>query len=155
MYQSQTVSLDNTSWHMLMFVGWDVEWCPRSRITTSLTYKRPFFWISMKSRLVRAATETSTFHKWSPFIKSRRRYMAEILAIRRKTLYNQSINVLITEQGVKIVYTRVPIINVVSVQTRTLAHHGHVTVNNQSGKALYRIKILMYDKVFIWPKELW
>ena len=75
--------------------------------------------------------------------------MAEILAIRRKTLYNQSINVLITEQGVKIVYTRVPIINVVSVQTRTLAHHGHVTVNNQSGKALYRIKILMYDKVFI------
>ena len=30
---------------------------------------------------------------WSPFINGRRRYMAEILQIRRKTLYNQSINV--------------------------------------------------------------
>ena len=32
-------------------------------------------------------------HKSSPFINSRRRYMAEILPVRRKTLYNQSINV--------------------------------------------------------------
>ena len=49
--------------------------------------KRPFHWISMKRRLVRAARETSTFPK-----SIRRRYMAEILPIRRKTLHNQSFN---------------------------------------------------------------
>ena len=60
-----------------------------SRITTPLARKRPFLWISMKSRLVRAARETSELHKWSPFIKSNPRYMVEI---RHKTPYNQSIN---------------------------------------------------------------
>ena len=51
-----------------------------------------FHWMSMKSRLVKAARETSKFHKWSPFFNSRRRYIAEIFPIRLKILYNQSIN---------------------------------------------------------------
>ncbi|XP_022326531.2 uncharacterized protein LOC111126299 isoform X2 [Crassostrea virginica] len=38
-----------------MSVGWDVKWCPVSRITTPLAHKRPFHWISMMSLLVRAA----------------------------------------------------------------------------------------------------
>ena len=42
-------------------------------------------------RLVRAAKENPKFHKWSPFIDSRRHYLVEILPIRRKTLYTQSI----------------------------------------------------------------
>ena len=65
-----------------------------SSITTPLARKRPFHWISMRSRLVRAARETSKFQNWSHLTKSRRGYMAEILliAIRRKTLSNQSIN---------------------------------------------------------------
>ena len=46
-----------------MSVGWDVKWCPLSRITTPLARKRPIHWISMKSRLVRAARETSKFPK--------------------------------------------------------------------------------------------
>ena len=75
-----------------MSVGWDVKWCPVSRITTPLARKRPFHWISMKSRFVRAARETLKLLKWSPFNNSRRRYMAEILPIRRKSLYNHSIN---------------------------------------------------------------
>ena len=49
-------------------------------------------WITMKSRLVRTARETSKLHIWSPFINSRRRFMTEVLLIRCKTLYNQSIN---------------------------------------------------------------
>ena len=69
-----------------MSVGWDVKWCPVSRITTSLVRKRPFHWISMKSRLVRAAMETSKFQNWSHFTNSRRRYMAEILPIRRNSI---------------------------------------------------------------------
>ena len=69
---------------------WDVKYCPMSRITTPLARKRPFHWISMKSRLVRAARETSKFQNWSHITNSRRRYMAEILPIRRKTLSNQS-----------------------------------------------------------------
>ena len=40
-----------------MSVGWDVKWCPVSRITIPLT--RSFHWIMMKSRLMRAARETS------------------------------------------------------------------------------------------------
>ena len=48
---------------VLMSVGWDVKWCPVSRITTPLARKRPFRWISMKSRLVRAARKKMiTFH---------------------------------------------------------------------------------------------
>ena len=54
--------------------------------------KDEFHWISMKSRFVRAARETSKFHKLSRFINSCRCYMVKILQIRRKTLYNQSIN---------------------------------------------------------------
>ena len=45
----------------------------------------------MKSRLVRAARGTSKLQNWSHFTNSRRRYMAEILPIRRITLSNQSI----------------------------------------------------------------
>ena len=46
---------------ILMSIGWDVKWWPVSRITTPLARKRSFHWISMKSRLVRAAKETSKF----------------------------------------------------------------------------------------------
>ena len=75
-----------------MSVGWDVKWCPVSRITTPLARKRPFHWVSMKSRLelVRAARKPSKFQNWSYFTNSRRRYMTEILPIRRKTLSDQS-----------------------------------------------------------------
>ena len=45
---------------IFMSVGWDVKWCPVSRITP-LARKRPFHWISMKSKLVRATRETSKF----------------------------------------------------------------------------------------------
>ena len=48
--------------------------------------------ISLKSRIVRAARGTSKFQNWSHLTNSRRRYMAEILPIRRKTLSNQSVN---------------------------------------------------------------
>ena len=73
-------------------VGWDVKWCPVSRITTPFARRRPFHWISIKSRLMRAAKETSKFQNWSLITNSRRRYIAEQLPIRRKTLSNQSIN---------------------------------------------------------------
>ena len=44
--------------NVYMPVGWDVKWCPMSRITTPLA-QRSVYWILMKSRLVRAARETS------------------------------------------------------------------------------------------------
>ena len=44
---------------IFMSVRWDVKWCPVSRITRSMARKRPFHWISMKSRLVRAVRETN------------------------------------------------------------------------------------------------
>ena len=66
-----------------MSVRWDVKWCPMSRITTPLALKRQFHWISMKSRLVRAARETSKFQKLITFINRRHLNMAEILPIRR------------------------------------------------------------------------
>ena len=72
--------------------GLDVKWCHVSRITTPWHAKKPFHWISMKRRLVRAASEISKFQNWSHLTNSHRRYMAEILPIRRKTLSNQSIN---------------------------------------------------------------
>ena len=79
-----------------MSVGWDVKWCSGSRITTLLARKTPFHWISMKSRLVRAAREikfhNSKFHNWLLLTDSRRRYLAEILPMRCKNLSNQSIN---------------------------------------------------------------
>ena len=62
-------------------------------ITTPLARKRPFYWISMKTRLMRAACrETSKCQNWSHFTNSCRRYMVEILPIRRKTVSNHSIN---------------------------------------------------------------
>ena len=76
-----------------MSVGWDVKWCPLSRITTPLARKRPFHWISMESKLVRAAREPSTYQNWSLLTNTRRRYMTEILPKRRKHYpINQSIN---------------------------------------------------------------
>ena len=53
---------------------------------------RFFHPVLMKSRLVRAAKETSNFQNWLYSTHSRRRFMAEILPILRKTLSNQSIN---------------------------------------------------------------
>ena len=73
-----------------MSVGWDVKWCAVSRITSPLSRKRPFHWITMKSRLARAARETSKFQNWAHLTISRRRFIAEILPIRRKMLSNQS-----------------------------------------------------------------
>ena len=46
-------------------VGWEVEWGPVSGIKNPLARKSPFHWISMKSRLVRAAREISTYQNWS------------------------------------------------------------------------------------------
>ena len=74
-------------------IRWDVKWCPVSRITTPLALKRPFQRISRKSRLVRAAWETSTFHNWLLLTISHGRNMTEILPMRRKSLSNQAINV--------------------------------------------------------------
>ena len=65
--------------------------CPVSRITTSLAYKIPFHWISMYSRLVRAARETTKLKKWSLIPNSGCHYIAEILLIGHITLSNQSI----------------------------------------------------------------
>ena len=61
---------------------------PRVRDKKNLGTQR----ISNKSRLVGAARETSKFPNWSFLTRSRRGNMAEILPIRRKTLYDQSIN---------------------------------------------------------------
>ena len=58
-----------------------------------LARKRPFHWISMKSRFVRAAKETLKFQNWTHLTNSRRRYMAKILPIRYTTISNQSYNI--------------------------------------------------------------
>ena len=50
---------------------------------------------------------SNIFHKWSPFINSRCRYMAEILPIRCKTLYNQLI-IHIKNIRIAIVNTHLP-----------------------------------------------
>ena len=34
---------------LFMSVGWDVKWCPVSRITTPLARKRQFLWISRRA----------------------------------------------------------------------------------------------------------
>ena len=47
-----------------MSVGWDVKLCARINDNNLLGTRM----ISMRRRLVRAARETSKFHKWSPFI---------------------------------------------------------------------------------------
>ena len=67
---------------------------PRVKDNNPLARKRSFHWISMKSRLARAARETSKFQNWTHLTTCRRRYKAEILPRRRKTLSNQSINVM-------------------------------------------------------------
>ena len=65
---------------------------PRVRITTPFACKRPFHWISMKSRLARVARDTSKFQNWTHLTTNCHCYMAEVfLQIRRKTLSNQSI----------------------------------------------------------------
>ena len=60
-------------------------------ITYPLACKRPFYWISMKRSLVRAARETfkkfTYDHRLLIFAAVIHVYMAEILPIRRKTLY--------------------------------------------------------------------
>ena len=64
-----------------------------SHLPPPLECERPFHWISMKSRLARAAKEIFKIQNWSLFTYSSRRYMAEILLIQRKTIIsNQSIN---------------------------------------------------------------
>ena len=67
-----------------MSVGWDVKWCPVSRITTPLVRKKPL----LKSRLVRADRETSKL-----MVAANTWYMAEILPIQHKTLSKQSLEV--------------------------------------------------------------
>ena len=67
--------------YIFMPVGWDVKWCPVSRTITPLTRKR-FRW--------RVGSWGPPGKHWSHFTNSPRRYMAEILPIRRKTLSNQS-----------------------------------------------------------------
>ena len=67
--------------NIFMSVEWDVKWCRVSRITTPLAHKRPFHWILMKSRLVRADRETSKFQNWSHLTNCRRSYITEILPI--------------------------------------------------------------------------
>ena len=86
---------DFYTFYIFMSVGWDVKWCPVSRITTSLARKRLFHKISMKSRLVRAVRETLKFQNQSHFTNNRRRYKAEILvlAIRQSSASIQSINI--------------------------------------------------------------
>ena len=44
-----------------MSVRWDVKLFTVPRMTTPSARKRPFHWISKKSKLVRAARETSKF----------------------------------------------------------------------------------------------
>ena len=90
-----------------------IKWCPLSRITTPLVRKRPFYWISMKSRLVRAARGISKFQNWLHLTYSRRRYMAEILPIRRKTLSNQSSNQSINQpikQSINLITISIPLV---------------------------------------------
>ena len=57
-----------------MSFGWDVKWCPMSKITILGTQ---FHWISMESRLVRAARETSKISKLITF--NRRGLVAAII----------------------------------------------------------------------------
>ena len=55
------------------------KWCSVWRTTTPLARKRPFHWISMKSRLVRSTIGTSKFQNLLHLTNIRRRYMSEIL----------------------------------------------------------------------------
>ena len=71
-----------------MSVGWDVLMVPCVRDNNPLGTQK----ISSKNRLVRAARKHSKIQSWSFFTNHHRRYLAEIMPIRRKTLSNQSIN---------------------------------------------------------------
>ena len=66
-----------------MLVGWDVKWCPVSTITTPLERKKPFHW---KARVGRQGN-------FKILQNHRLLIVAELLPIRRKTSYFQSINV--------------------------------------------------------------
>ena len=63
-----------------MSVGWDVEWCSMSR-------KRPFTGLIWRVSSWGPPGDLRNF-----YTNSRRRYMTEVLPIRRKTHSNQSIN---------------------------------------------------------------
>ena len=76
-----------TSFFKYMSVGWDVKWCPVSRITTPWHAKDRF------SGFRRRVGSWGPPGKLKNFItNSHRRYMAGILPVRRKTQNNQSIN---------------------------------------------------------------
>ena len=109
-----------------MSVGWDFKWCPVSRITTALARKRPFHWISKKSRLVRVAMERSLF----TIGNRHRRYMAEILPIRRKTLNIQSTN--------QSIYFEINVVLWSTIQIY-LANHAPRRVETLGPNALYSI----------------
>ena len=64
---------------------------PRVKDNNPLGPQKTFQWTFIKSRSVSAARDTSKFQNWSHLTNIRRRYMAEILPIRRKIQSNQSI----------------------------------------------------------------
>ena len=74
-----------------MSVGWDVKWCPVSRITTPLARKRPFHWIWRRVGSWGPRGKLQNFKIDHFLTNSRRRYMAETLPIWRETPSNQSI----------------------------------------------------------------
>ena len=84
-FQNGICKLMILSLHICVFFGVSLYYI-------TMTRKRQFHWISQKSRLVRVARVTSKFQNWSHLTKSRRRYMAKILTIRRKTRFDQSIS---------------------------------------------------------------
>ena len=64
-YRSFTIFLKVfTSLVIFMSVGWDVKWCPVSRITTPLARKRPSHWISITSKLVRTPGKLQNFRNY-------------------------------------------------------------------------------------------
>jgi hypothetical protein len=71
-------------------VGWDVKWCPVSRITTPWHAKDRFPDVRKRVGSLGAVRETHTF-KTKHYILIYPRNMTEILLKRRKTP-NQSIN---------------------------------------------------------------
>ena len=93
-------------------------------------------WISMKSRLVRAARETSKFHKSSLFNNSRRRYMAEILPIRRKTLYHKSIKTQVVQSRTTV--NPFLLIHDLLVQPCVIRHRLHILTQDFYTKDMWR-----------------
>ena len=115
-----------------------------SRITTPLARKRPFHSISMKiSRLMRAARETSKFHNLLLLTNNRRRYMAEMLPIRRKTPSNQSIiSISSTSFALLCKFNVVltPFINVLQYRINILCQHHVYIVHIVDIAILYDIE---------------